>query len=138
VLIVLFFLIPETSAATILYCRAKRLRKHTGKATLKSQPEIDAAEVPVKDHLVMLCRAFTMTFSEPVSFFVDLYRALLYGVLYIWFESFPPGIRRYIRIQHRRARASFPGYICRRPYHTSLLPVLGSQPFDASIATGSF
>ncbi|EED14917.1 caffeine resistance protein, putative [Talaromyces stipitatus ATCC 10500] len=89
VLVVLFFFMPETSAANILYRRAKRLRKQTGKATLKSQSEIDAAEVTLKDHLVVLGRAFTLTFSEPVVFFVDLYCALLYGVLYIWFESFP-------------------------------------------------
>ncbi|KAF3403422.1 Caffeine resistance protein 5 [Talaromyces pinophilus] len=89
VVIALFFLMPETSVANILYRRAKRLRKQTGKAILKSQFEIDAAEVSVKDHLVVLGRAFTMTVSEPVVFFVDLYCALLYGVLYIWFESFP-------------------------------------------------
>lgn len=89
VLIVLFFLMPETNAANILYRRAQRLRKQTGKPTLKSQSEIDAAKLSVRDHLVMLGRAFTMTFSEPVVFFVDLYCALLYGVLYTWFESFP-------------------------------------------------
>lgn len=89
VLIVLFIFMPETSAANILYRRAKRLRKQTGNAMLKSQSEIDAAEVTVRDHLVVLGRAFTITFSEPVVFFVDLYCALLYGVLYIWFESFP-------------------------------------------------
>jgi len=89
VLIVLFFLMPETSSANILYRRAQRLRKATGDSRLKSQSEIDAAEVTVKDQLVVLARAFTLTFSEPVVFLVDLYCALLYGILYLWFESFP-------------------------------------------------
>ncbi|KAF2462021.1 major facilitator superfamily domain-containing protein [Lineolata rhizophorae] len=79
VLIVLFFLMPETNSANILYRRAQRMRKATSDWTLKSQSEMDAAEVTVKDHLVVLGRAFTLTSSEPVIFFVDLYSALLYG-----------------------------------------------------------
>ena len=80
---------PETNPANILYRRTQRLRKVTGHSMLKSQSEIDAEDVTAKDHLVVLGRAFTLTFSEPVVFFVDLYSALLYGVLYLWFESFP-------------------------------------------------
>jgi hypothetical protein len=89
VLIVFFFLMPETNSANILYRRAQRIRKATGDSRLKSQSEIDAMHVTVKDHLVVLSRAFTLTFSETVVFFVNLYSALIYGVLYIWFESFP-------------------------------------------------
>jgi len=89
VLIVLFFLVPETNSANILYRRAQRIRKATGDSRLKSESQIDSMHVIVKDHLVVLGRAFTLTFSEPVVFFVDLYSALIYGVLYIWFESFP-------------------------------------------------
>ncbi|KAF7561805.1 hypothetical protein G7046_g2351 [Stylonectria norvegica] len=69
--------------------RAQQMRKATGDSRLKSQSEIDAEKVTWKDHLVVLSRAFTITFTEPVVFFVDLYSALLYGVLYLWFESFP-------------------------------------------------
>lgn len=65
------------------------MREATGNSALKSQSEIDAAEVTIKDHLVVLGRAFILTFSEPVVFFVDMYCALLYGVLYIWFDSLP-------------------------------------------------
>jgi len=88
-LVVVFFLMPETSAATILYRRAKRMRQATGEQRLRSQSEIDAAKYTAKDHLVVLGRAFTLTFSEPVVFSLDLYTALLYGVLFTWFESFP-------------------------------------------------
>lgn len=89
VLIILFILMPETSAANILYRRAKRLRNATGNPGLKSQSEIDAADLTMRDQLEVLGRAFTLSFSEPVVFVVDLYSALLYGLLYIWFESFP-------------------------------------------------
>lgn len=89
VLVVLFFLMPETNPDTILYRRARRLRKATKERKLRSQSEIDAAEHTWRDHMIVLGRAFTLTFFEPVVFLLDLYTALLYGVLYIWFESFP-------------------------------------------------
>lgn len=89
VLIMLFFLMPETSSANILYRRAQRLRKTTGDEHLRSRSEIDAAHYTTRDHLTGLARAFTLTFTEPIVFSLDLYTALLYGVLFIWFESFP-------------------------------------------------
>ncbi|KAF2261028.1 MFS general substrate transporter [Lojkania enalia] len=89
VLILLFFFLPETSAENILYKRAKRLRKATGDSRLRSQSEIDAASQHIKDHLTVLARAFTLTFTEPIVLLMDLYSGLLYGILFIWFESFP-------------------------------------------------
>ncbi|KAK8057134.1 MFS general substrate transporter [Apiospora saccharicola] len=89
VLLMMFFLFPETSAANILYQRARRLRKATGNDRLRSQSEVDAEHHTPKDTLVMLDRAFTLTFGEPVILLVDLYAGLLYGVLFLWFESFP-------------------------------------------------
>ncbi|ROW10299.1 hypothetical protein VMCG_02051 [Cytospora schulzeri] len=95
-LILLFFFLPETSAANILHRRAARLRKATGNERLRSQSErlrsqseIDTAHHTTKDRLLVLARAFTLTFTEPIVFAVDLYTALLYGVLFTWFESFP-------------------------------------------------
>ncbi|PVH88930.1 MFS general substrate transporter [Cadophora sp. DSE1049] len=73
----------------ILYRRAKRMRTATGDARFKSQSEVVAARVTRSDELAILGRAFTLPFLEPVIFFVDMYSALLYGVLYLWFESFP-------------------------------------------------
>jgi DHA1 family multidrug resistance protein-like MFS transporter len=63
--------------------------KGTGDKRLKSQSEIDAANHTFKDDLAVLSRAFTLIFTEPIVFVMDLYVALLYGVLFIWFESFP-------------------------------------------------
>lgn len=89
VVVMMFFFNPETSAANILYRRAHRLRKATGNERLRSQSEIDALHHTFKDDLVVLGRAFTLIFTEPIVFVMDLYVALLYGVLFIWFESFP-------------------------------------------------
>ncbi|KAI0129777.1 major facilitator superfamily domain-containing protein [Xylariales sp. AK1849] len=87
--VMVFFCLPETSAANILYKRAKRAREATGDGRLRSQSEVDAAQHTKRDTLVLLARAFTFTFSEPIVFFMDLYTALLYGLFFIWFESFP-------------------------------------------------
>ncbi|TVY91629.1 Caffeine resistance protein [Lachnellula willkommii] len=89
VLILLFFLSPETSAANILYNRAKRLRKATGDSRLKSQSELDAEHHTTKDTWILLSRAFILTFTEPIIFLMNLYAGLLYGLLFLWFESFP-------------------------------------------------
>ena len=89
VLVVMFFFMPETNFPNILHRRARRLRRLTDNNRLRSQSEIDAAHYATRDHLLVLGRAFTLTFSEPIVFLLDLYTALLYGVLYIWFESFP-------------------------------------------------
>ena len=89
VLIMMTFLMPETSEANILYRRAKRLRRATRDDRLRSQSEIDGAHYTTRDHLVLLGRAFTLTFTEAIVFFVDVYTLLLYGILFTWFESFP-------------------------------------------------
>lgn len=39
--------------------------------------------------LIALVRPITLNFKEPIVFLLNLYIALIYGLLYIWFESFP-------------------------------------------------
>lgn len=83
-------LLPETSSANILYRRARRLRTLTGDARLVCEPELAGAEMTGRDVVVMaLVRPFSLLFTEPIVFALDLYIALIYGLLYIWFESFP-------------------------------------------------
>jgi len=88
-LIVLIIFLPETSSANILYRRARRLRKLTGRTDLKSEPEIQGEGMTGKDiALMVLIRPFSLTFTEPILFLLNMYIALIYGLLYIWFESF--------------------------------------------------
>ncbi|GME31185.1 Major facilitator superfamily [Neofusicoccum parvum] len=89
-LVFIFFFLPETSSTNILYRRTKRLRKLTGNQKLKCEPEIMAENMTGKDIALMtLVRPFTLNFTEPMVFLLNLYIALVYGLLYIWFESFP-------------------------------------------------
>ena len=89
-LVFLFFLLPETSSANILYRRTRRLRKLTGRENLKCQPEIESEGITTREIAMMiLVRPFTLNFTEPMVFLLNLYIALIYGLLYVWFESFP-------------------------------------------------
>lgn len=91
-LLFLLFFMPETSANNILVRRTRRLRKITGDQSLKCEPEIMAENMTGKDVLMMcIVRAFTLNFTEPMVFLLNLYIALVYGLLYVWFESFVIG-----------------------------------------------
>ncbi|KAI9148199.1 Caffeine resistance protein [Paramyrothecium foliicola] len=89
-LVLLIFFLPETSSANILYRRSRRLRKLTGNEKLICEAELEGKDKSFKDMAIMtLVRPFQLTFGEPIVFALDLYIALIYGLLYIWFESFP-------------------------------------------------
>lgn len=88
-LIVLLVFLPETSSANILYRRTRRLRKLTGRTDLKCESEIQSEGMTPKDiALMVLVRPISLTFTEPIVFCLNLYIALIYGLLYVWFESF--------------------------------------------------
>ena len=89
-LALLIVFLPETSSANILYRRTRRLRKLTGNDKLISEPELQGESMMGKDIVVMtLVRPFTLSIGEPICFCLNMYIALIYGLLYIWFESFP-------------------------------------------------
>lgn len=89
-LLVLVFFLPETSSANVLYRRSRRLRKLTGNEKLVCEPELKGKDKSAGDLAKeTLVRPFTLLFTEPIVFVLDLYIALIYGLLYIWFESFP-------------------------------------------------
>lgn len=88
-LVILIIFLPETSSANILYRRSRRLRKLTDRTDLKCEPEIQGEQMSGKDIVMMaVVRPFSLTFTEPILFALNLYIALIYGLLYIWFESF--------------------------------------------------
>ena len=90
VFIVMFLLVPETSAPNILLRRAARLRKITGDHRLKSQSEIDQAGMkPSTVAINAFIKPFEIPFKDPAIAFVNLYTALVYGIYYSFFEVFP-------------------------------------------------
>ncbi|GKZ27878.1 hypothetical protein AbraIFM66951_005476 [Aspergillus brasiliensis] len=88
-LIILIIFLPETSSTNILYRRARRLRKLTNRSNLRSEPELASEHLTARELAMMtLVRPFTLNFTEPMVFLLNLYIALIYGLLYVWFESF--------------------------------------------------
>ena len=86
----LFFFLPETSSSNILYRRTCRIRALTGNSKVKCEPEIEAEGMSGKEiGMMVFIRPFTLAFTEPICFLLNLYLALIYGLLYLWFESFP-------------------------------------------------
>lgn len=75
--ILLFLCLPETSPSNILLRRANRLRKRTPDAKLKSQSEIDQANLKVWDLIKEnLWRPNQMMVLDPAVGFTAIYTAL--------------------------------------------------------------
>ncbi|KAI9669862.1 MAG: hypothetical protein M1831_006897 [Alyxoria varia] len=88
--VVLFFFLPETSSAALLYKRTARLRALSGNDKLKCEPEIEGEGMTGMEVVrMMLIRPISLNFLEPMVLALNMYIALIYGLLYIWFESFP-------------------------------------------------
>jgi DHA1 family multidrug resistance protein-like MFS transporter len=90
IFIAMFLFLPETSPSTILLRRAQRLRAKTGNMNLKSQSEIDQGNMRVGQLIAEnLYRPILMMVLDPAVGFTALYTALVYGIYYSFFESFP-------------------------------------------------
>jgi DHA1 family multidrug resistance protein-like MFS transporter len=80
VFLLMFLALPETSSATILLRRAHRLRKATGDANLKSQSEIDQANLSVKEVTFnALVKPWEINILDPAVLYSTLYTGLVYG-----------------------------------------------------------
>lgn len=89
-LITLAWLLPETYESTLLTRKAKRLRKVTGNENIKSQAELDNEKMTMKELAIeTLYRPFEVTIIEPVVLLINVFIALVYSIMYLWFEAFP-------------------------------------------------
>ncbi|PYI33970.1 MFS multidrug transporter [Aspergillus indologenus CBS 114.80] len=83
-----FFIVPETYAPVLLQRRAARLRKETGNTELYAL--LDKSRPTMKDIASKyLLRPVLMLFLEPILLAITLYLALVYGILYLFFEAYP-------------------------------------------------
>lgn len=86
----MLFTLPETSSATILLRRAKRLRKATGNQNLRSQSEIDQKHLSAKNLTFnALVKPWQINALDPAVLFTTIYTGLVYGIFYTYFEVFP-------------------------------------------------
>lgn len=88
--VLLFFCLPETYGPNILMRRARRIRRITGDSEYKSESELEMSEIGTTDLVFeAIIRPFQLCFGEPIVFVMNLYIALIYGILYIFFEAYP-------------------------------------------------
>ncbi|CUM65543.1 uncharacterized protein PRCAT00003189001 [Priceomyces carsonii] len=82
--------LPETFGKTLLYRKAKRLRKITGNENITSDGEIEIKGMTTHEIIVdTLWRPIEISFAEPVVLLINIYIALVYSILYLWFEAYP-------------------------------------------------
>lgn len=82
------FIVPETYPPVLHQRRAARLRRETGNWAYHSfldEHRPTASEIVNK----YLLRPIQMLFLEPILLLVTIYLALVYGILYLFFEAYP-------------------------------------------------
>ncbi|RCK64630.1 Multidrug resistance protein 1 [Candida viswanathii] len=81
---------PESFSKTLLRRKAQRLRALTGNDRITSEGEIENANLTPHELLMeAVGRPLDITFMEPVVLLIDIYIAMVYSILYIFFEVFP-------------------------------------------------
>ncbi|KAI5298902.1 hypothetical protein KEM55_002801, partial [Ascosphaera atra] len=85
-LVILFY--PESFAPVLLARRAKKMRKEQNRDDIFAPLEVDS--VSLKEmYSVTLTRPIVMLFKEPIVIITCWYMALVYAILYLFFESYP-------------------------------------------------
>ncbi|ODV77957.1 MFS general substrate transporter [Suhomyces tanzawaensis NRRL Y-17324] len=88
--LVLSWFLPETFADTLLLRRAKRLRKVTGNLNYTTEPEQKNKNRNFNELAIeTLWRPIEISIVEPVVFLINMYIAMVYSIIYLWFEAFP-------------------------------------------------
>lgn len=77
----------ETNAAVLLEQKTRRLRKETG--NLKLVPKNHANQTPREMLLHAVLRPTKMLVFSPVVLFLSLYAAVLFGLIFLLFATFP-------------------------------------------------
>ena len=90
ILLLIAVCMPETSHDAILLRRARLLRSTTGRGELRSQSELDMANMTARQIMGdALIKPWQINFLDPAVLFTTVYTALVYGIFYSFFESFP-------------------------------------------------
>ncbi|KAK4166482.1 major facilitator superfamily domain-containing protein [Cladorrhinum sp. PSN259] len=80
--------VPETYHPVLLARKAKKLRKETGDERYYAPIERSTRSIPVTVGLSLL-RPFQILLHEPMAVILNVYTAVLLGLLYLFFGAFP-------------------------------------------------
>jgi len=83
-----FLIVPETSHPKLLQQRARKIRFETKNWAIHSKA--DEIQIDIRSIItVYFFRPFIMLVREPILVLVTLYMALVYGIVYLFFEAYP-------------------------------------------------
>jgi DHA1 family multidrug resistance protein-like MFS transporter len=89
-ILVLLLLLPETSSATILHRRARRLERRDRSRKYQTKTDVlqgdTSFSVVVRESLLIPSK---IALLDPAILFLNCYTSLTYGVFYSFFEAFP-------------------------------------------------
>ncbi|KAK4463814.1 major facilitator superfamily domain-containing protein [Cladorrhinum samala] len=88
ILVGLAVLVPETYHPVLLARKAKKLREETGDERYYAPIERSTKSIPVTIGLSLL-RPFQILLHEPMAVILNVYTAVLLGLLYLFFGAFP-------------------------------------------------
>jgi hypothetical protein len=87
-MVAIVFFAPETFHPILLREKARKLRKETGNDAYRAPME--EVHKPILETLkISVSRPFQLLFLEPMCLCLDLYSAILLGILYLFFGAFP-------------------------------------------------
>ncbi|KAJ0160849.1 putative drug/proton antiporter YHK8 [Colletotrichum tanaceti] len=87
-LVAIGIFVPETYHPIVLRSKARKIRKETGDERWKAPVEKSTKSV-IKTIGISLMRPFQLLFFEPMVLSLDIFSAILLGILYLFFGAFP-------------------------------------------------
>ncbi|KAI1068323.1 hypothetical protein LB507_004346 [Fusarium sp. FIESC RH6] len=87
-MVAIVFFAPETFHPILLREKARKLRKETGNDAYRAPME-DVHKPILETLKISVSRPFQLLFLEPMCLCLDLYSAILLGILYLFFGAFP-------------------------------------------------
>ncbi|KAM6528944.1 hypothetical protein FALCPG4_009896 [Fusarium falciforme] len=122
----IIFFAPETYHPILLRAKARKLRKETGNDAYRAPMENTTKSIRQTLKLSLL-RPFQLLFLEPMCLCLDLYSAILLGILYLFFGAFPLVFRTNHDMNLWQAGLTWLGIM------VGLLIAAGSTPIWANI-----
>ncbi|KAJ7624151.1 major facilitator superfamily domain-containing protein [Mycena rosella] len=87
-LVAIFLFVPESYAPVLLQRKARKLRKDTGDPTYWAP--LDRHDIPLTRSLLLSCYVpFKLLMFDRMALLLDIWDALLLGILYLMFQAFP-------------------------------------------------
>ncbi|KAK6811137.1 hypothetical protein RU639_012986 [Aspergillus parasiticus] len=109
-LVCMIFFAPETYHPIILRAKARGLRQETGNDRYRAPME-NNTKTWRQILVVSLLRPFQLLFLEPMCLCLDIYSAILLGILYLFFGTFPMVFRTTYEMNLWQGGLTFVGII---------------------------